>query len=941
MSYDVSLHPSIDLFVREKISREDATRQMSTARALLGRFRDQAGVILADEVGMGKTFVALATAVSVALNDPDRRPVVVMVPSSVREKWPRDFEVFREHCVSREVADQLEYGVAWRAVEFLKLIDDPPERRKSLIFVTHNAMSRNLADPFVKFALLRQALKRRRDADTVSRALTRFAGDLLNCGWLHNRDPGLWQELLDKPPRKWRNVLIRREIDRPKDTVRYSEDDPVPEALLEILPDLNTDALYEALASIPLRTSKYYSTRIQQARRVVNEQIRQAWQEAVKRMRLRLPMVVLDEAHHAKNAGTQLASLFESPAAEEDADELTGGALGGAFERMLFMTATPFQLGHRELCNVLQRFEGLAWDSLAAPPGGRERMNADIADLRSRLDSAQEAAVRLEQVWSGLGPEDLQAGGTAYRDPEAWWQAAVGGAELTDRGRQALNRAERAREGLRHAEVLLRQWVVRHTRPRQLPAPYEDIPRRRRVAGNGIVDDASHDHAAAADLPGITVQGDRALPFLLAARLVTCTPESRPVFAEGLASSYEAFLDTRRKRQEGDGVVDEEETLPTMADPGDAGHWYLERIDEMVGRGPAGGRALGHPKLDATVERALDLWSRGEKVLIFVHYIATGRALREALSSRIRTEIERRAADRLGVETRDVFDVLTRLASRLDEGEPGARACRGQVDRLLAGFPGLADHAERIHRVVLRFLRRPSFIVRYFDLARATISADDVDRAFEAADASGMPLRQIVHNFLYFLERQCSQKDRKAYLDASESIQTGAHYGGEAVEDEDDGGQRQYVGNVRLINGSTAQETRQRLMLAFNTPFFPEIMVTSSVMAEGVDLHLNCRHIIHHDLAWNPSNLEQRTGRVDRIGAKAENAGKPIHVYMPYVAETQDEKMYRVVMDRERWFNVVMGGRIVTDARTAEEIADRIPLPESAKNSLMLDLSVD
>ena len=31
-------------------------------------------------------------------------------------------------------------------------------------------------------------------------------------------------------------------------------------------------------------------------------------------------------------------------------------------------------------------------------------------------------------------------------------------------------------------------------------------------------------------------------------------------------------------------------------------------------------------------------------------------------------------------------------------------------------------------------------------------------------------------------------------------------------------------------------------------------------------------HMIHHDLCWNPSNLEQRTGRIDRIGAKAERA---------------------------------------------------------------------
>ncbi|OOP57189.1 MAG: hypothetical protein AYP45_04805 [Candidatus Brocadia carolinensis] len=112
---------------------------------------------------------------------------------------------------------------------------------------------------------------------------------------------------------------------------------------------------------------------------------------------------------------------------------------------------------------------------------------------------------------------------------------------------------------------------------------------------------------------------------------------------------------------------------------------------------------------------------------------------------------------------------------------------------------------------------------------------------------------------------------------------------------------------MRLIHGTTKQETRQKIMLTFNTPFYPDVLVASSVMAEGIDLHLNCRYVIHHDLCWNPSMLEQRTGRVDRIGAKVEKCGKPIHVYYPFISETQDEKMYRVVMDRERWFKVVMG----------------------------------
>ena len=55
----------IDLHVAGRISLEEAKRQMNTALEILNRLSLQPGVILADEVGMGKTFVALAVAASV------------------------------------------------------------------------------------------------------------------------------------------------------------------------------------------------------------------------------------------------------------------------------------------------------------------------------------------------------------------------------------------------------------------------------------------------------------------------------------------------------------------------------------------------------------------------------------------------------------------------------------------------------------------------------------------------------------------------------------------------------------------------------------------------------------------------------------------------------------------------------------------------------------
>ena len=111
------------------------------------------------------------------------------------------------------------------------------------------------------------------------------------------------------------------------------------------------------------------------------------------------------------------------------------------------------------------------------------------------------------------------------------------------------------------------------------------------------------------------------------------------------------------------------------------------------------------------------------------------------------------------------------------------------------------------------------------------------------------------------------------------------------------------------------------------------------MLAEGVDLHLHCRYVVHHDLCWNPSTLEQRSGRVDRIGCLAERVRQPINLYLPYVAATQDEKMFRVVRDRERWFQIVMGERYEVDEAATDRRSMRIQLPEAVRAELALSLS--
>jgi len=387
-------------------------------------------------------------------------------------------------------------------------------------------------------------------------------------------------------------------------------------------------------------------------------------------------------------------------------------------------------------------------------------------------------------------------------------------------------------------------------------------------------------------------------------------------------------------------------------DPGDMveitapAHWYLRQLEALLPRGDARA-SLSHPKVSATVKRVVDIWGEGEKVIVFCHYVATGRIMRQMISREIDRKIRQVCSRKLQCKTSEVPDELERIGRRFfDEDSPVRRAYEREIRKILLEYPLLSDFEDKLINLVRRYVRTPSFLARFFPLKQGRLGEDAMIAAMDKKDRSGMTLRSLLHYFFSFLVERCGREDRYRYIEAVSSVQTGSYAGADATrafdEDELQGDRpERLIPNVRLVNGNTKQETRQKLMLTFNTPFYPEVLVASSVMAEGVDLHLNCRFVIHHDLCWNPSTLEQRTGRVDRIGAKIEHCGRPLNVFFPYIAETQDEKMYRVVMDRERWFKVVMGEKFKVDSRTTEKLAERIPFPESLASALAFRLEVD
>ena len=56
---------------------------------------------------------------------------------------------------------------------------------------------------------------------------------------------------------------------------------------------------------------------------------------------------------------------------------------------------------------------------------------------------------------------------------------------------------------------------------------------------------------------------------------------------------------------------------------------------------------------------------------------------------------------------------------------------------------------------------------------------------------------------------------------------------------------------------------------AFNSPFWPFVLASTSVGQEGLDFHLWCHAVVHWNLPSNPVDLEQREGRVHRYKGHA------------------------------------------------------------------------
>jgi hypothetical protein len=98
------------------------------------------------------------------------------------------------------------------------------------------------------------------------------------------------------------------------------------------------------------------------------------------------------------------------------------------------------------------------------------------------------------------------------------------------------------------------------------------------------------------------------------------------------------------------------------------------------------------------------------------------------------------------------------------------------------------------------------------------------------------------------------------------------------------------------------------LLAIFNSPFGPDVLVTTDRLSEGVDLHRYCRHLIHYELDPSPVRTLQRNGRIRRVDSWAALTKKPICYAYPTFGGTRDEKAVDVMRQRINAFGMLLGG---------------------------------
>ena len=158
---------------------------------------------------------------------------------------------------------------------------------------------------------------------------------------------------------------------------------------------------------------------------------------------------------------------------------------------------------------------------------------------------------------------------------------------------------------------------------------------------------------------------------------------------------------------------------------------------------------------------------------------------------------------------------------------------------------------------------------------------------------------------------------------------------------------------VAPVVGATGETSSGRSAQArkFRMPGYPLILISTNVFQEGEDLHTFCDSVLHYGLSSTPVSIEQKTGRVDRVGSQAQrrllklntspDKDQFIQVSFPFVRESIEALQVRQLCKNVNEFIESLHD-IGTQQTTAEkdkvnaqdELNDPSVIPEQIRDEL-------
>jgi SNF2 family DNA or RNA helicase len=109
---------------------------------------------------------------------------------------------------------------------------------------------------------------------------------------------------------------------------------------------------------------------------------------------------------------------------------------------------------------------------------------------------------------------------------------------------------------------------------------------------------------------------------------------------------------------------------------------------------------------------------------------------------------------------------------------------------------------------------------------------------------------------------------------------------------------------VVIIHGGVGREDRRKAIEAFTHDKTVLVMIANDAAGEGVNLQ-RAHLMVNYDLPWNPNRLEQRFGRIHRIGQT-----EVCHLWNLVAADTREGEVYARLLEKLETARTALGGRV-------------------------------